>query len=233
MKKTPAKHLSNREYKSFETVYMGFRNHPFWRMENIFVDETREHYELCEQVAKVFSGLFRSCKTNRLEVAAHEAGHAIVIAGTYGAIDEAVIDIKDHPDGWLGWVTPSSEHARKEKIDNRPADETEMPSKPVIKRDILIKSGGFVGESFVGRKAGSYHEKPLVYFRCRYLDEVAGERSLVNWTRYVTWCEQIIRNNETLFWMVIDDLLANSKLSNTVKTELHDKIKKEPSELFF
>ena len=226
MKKTVTL-LNNLELKYFEEIYQCLRNFPEWEMENVFIEKTREHNE-----CRVFPLKFYvRDKNTRLSVAAHEAGHAIAMIATHGSVDTAVIDVKNHPEGWLGFVAPAN--GRKDTSDHQPIRQDGMPCKPLVIIDILIESGGFVGESFVGKRAGSNHEKFMIYCRCRYLDERDEAEPLTNWTHYVDWCRKIILNNENLFWRIIDDLLANSEMTDPVKILLHDRVKKEPTELFF
>lgn len=220
--------LSKRDGKDFENAYQWLSSFPGWKMKNLFIDETFEHNQ-CKKYSRVF--YTRDKKQNRLMVAAHEAGHAIVIEATYGSVNEAVIDVEDHPEDYLGWVKSGGKHkgAKHQPVDQ----ESKMPSKPEAIRNILIASAGFIGESLVGKKTGSNHERFLVYCGCRYLDDLAGAELLTNWNYYVNWCRNIILNNENLFWGITDDLLANSKLTESSKTFLHNRIKKEPTDLFF
>lgn len=224
-----SKCLNKRDSKDFENAYQWLNNFPGWKMENVFLKKTFEHNE-CEKYSRVF--YIRGRKQNRLIVASHEAGHAIVEAATYGYVKEAVIDVEDHLDGWLGWVKSGEKH--KGANDCQQAEqESKMPCKPEIIRYVLIKSAGFVGESLVGEKTGSNHERFLIYCGCRYLDDLSGAEQLNNWSYYINWCRNIILNNENLFWRTTDDLLANSKLTESLKTLLHKRIKKEPADLFF
>ncbi|MBA3757173.1 MAG: hypothetical protein H0X02_13570 [Nitrosomonas sp.] len=228
MKKT-VKLLNNREHKDFEVIYQLLSNFPGWKMENVFTSKTFEHNE-CEKCSRVF---YTRDKLNRLSIAAHEADHAIVMAAAYGVVGEAIIDVEGHPEGWLGWVK-SAFGQKKDESDYQPIEQdVGMPCKPAVIRAILIESCGFVGESFVGKKIGSNHEKFLIYCRCRHLDERDEVEPLTNWTHYVDWCRKIILNNENLFWRIIDDLLANSEMTDPVKILLHNRVKKESPNLFF
>lgn len=221
-------HLSSSERKGFEIAYQYLKSFPGWEMENIFTEETPEYRELAE-ISRVF---YVRDKMNRLSLAAHEAGHAIVMAATYGAVGEAVIDVKEHPKGLLGWVIPvnwSDDASAGQMIDQKEI----MLCKPVVTRNILIKSAGFVGERLTGKKTGNNHEKFLAYCMCRHLDDQGVTEPLMNWDYYINWCRKVISNNEKLFWRVVDDLLATSKLSDSAKNLLHTSIKKEPTKLFF
>jgi hypothetical protein len=221
--------LNNRERKYFEDIYQWLSNYPEWNKENVFIEKTYEHNE-CEKLPQVF---YTKDKTTRLSVAAHEAGHSIVIAATYGFVGEAIIDVEGHHKGWLGWVT-SARGLDKDANDYQPIEQKiGMPCKTLVIRDILIKSGGFVGESLVGKNTGSNHEKFLVYCRCRHLDERDEMEPLTNWIHYVDWCRRIVLHNEDLFWRITDELLANSELTDSGKALLHNSINKEPAELFF
>ncbi len=228
--KKKVKLLNNLERKYFEEIYQCLKDYPLWDMENIFNGKTPERDEF-----KTFPLRFYvRDKNTRLSVAAHEAGHAIVAAATYKFIDEVVIDGKDHPEGWLGWVTSSPRNARRDNDGDSPVKlNIGMPPKPIIIIDILIDAAGFVGESLIGKKTGANHEKFLIYCRCRHLDDLDGVVQLTNWTHYVEWCRKIILNNDKLFWKVIDDLLTNSSLTDTIKTLLNNTTEKEPIELFF
>lgn len=222
--------LSSSERKAFEREYQWLSNFPLWKMENVFVKETFERNQCMKNLCRSF--YTSGAKLNRLDVAAHEAGHAIVMAATYGRVGEAAIDIEGHPEGLVGWVSPNHKH--KDASDYQPIEqEAGMPCKPEIIRDILIHSAGFVGESLVGKKTGSNHEKFLIYCMCRHLDDLNAAKPLMNWAYYINWCRKIISNNEKLFWRVVDDLLATSKLSDSAKNLLHTSITKEPTELFF
>lgn len=219
--------LNSLERKYFEEIYQCLNNYYLWDMENIFNGNTPERDEF-----KTFPLRFYvRDKNTRLSIAAHEAGHAIVAAATYKLVDEVVIDAKDHPEGWLGWVHSS---ARGKKNDDPPINQTVgMPPKPIMIIDILIDAAGFVGESLIGKKTGANHEKFLVYCRCRHLDNLDGVEPLTNWIHYIEWCRKIILNNEKLFWKVIDDLLTNSSLTDPIKTLLNNTTEKEPIDLFF
>lgn len=225
MRKTVT-HLNNRELKEFEIFYQTLGSLPEWDMKGLFVNESFERDQCMNNLYRSFST--SRGKLTRLAVAAHEAGHAIAMAATYGHVGEAVIDITEHPDGVLGWVTNVS--CNKHKTIKQ---EVRMPSKPEIIRGILIDSAGFVAEAFAGRKTGSNHEKWLIYCGCRYLDDLVEAEPLTNWIHYINWCRKIILNNQTLFWRVTDDLLEHSKLTNEMKTILHANIRQEAADLFF
>ena len=89
--------LNNREYQQFETAYQNLRTHPEWKMENIFFESSAEH-EAFKRCSRLF--YTRSSKPNRLNLAAHEAGHAVVMAAVHARVAEAKIDIENHPEGW-------------------------------------------------------------------------------------------------------------------------------------
>ncbi|MBS0300376.1 MAG: hypothetical protein JSR32_10735 [Proteobacteria bacterium] len=219
--------LNNREVKVFEREYQWLSNLPFWRMENILICGTFESKQLDKFARAVYTG---RNKLNRLNIAAHETGHAIVMEATHlNCVGDAVIDVKYHPEGRLGWVTPYREH----KEASEPIEQEGMPCKPLVIIDILMTSGGFVGQSLTGKKTGSNHEKFLIYCRCRYIDDMAGMEPITAWNHFVPWCERIILNNEDLFWRITDDLLANSELTESCKIFLRSRIRKEPLELFF
>ncbi len=220
--------LNNREFQRFETTYQNLQAHPEWKMENIFYKKSdeREEFKRCSRLFYT-----RTSKLNRLNVATHEAGHAIVMAATHKRIAEAKIDVKDHPEGWIGFVAP--EIKDKDASDSQSMEQKEeILYEPMVIIGLLVSAAGFVGESFCGKKVGSNHEKFLIYCRTRFLDDVIGAKPLTNWAYYIDWCRNIILNNENLFWRITDDLLKNSELSNEGKTLLHDQIKKEPSHKF-
>lgn len=174
----------------------------------------------------------RNPKPNRLTIACHESGHAVVMAATYGSIGSAKIDLKNHPNGFLGMVTPVV-YEPQDKGGQLIRQESSSLCAPAVIREILISSGGFCGESFCGKQEGSNHEKFLTYFRCRILDEAVKVPPLTNWNYFVNWAKQIILNNRTLFWEVVDDLLKNGELTNGIKNILHQKVKKESPHKFF
>lgn len=222
--------LNHLERKGFEEVYHYLVNYSNWKMENIFIANTPEWNEFRRLPYRYLPPAFRQGKKlNRLAIAAHESGHAIAMAATYGAVDKAVIDLVDHPEGWLGFVAPR----QKDASDHQPIVQEGMPCKPAMKMDILIDAAGFVGQSLVGKMTGSYHEKFLVYCRCRYLDDQEGASPLTNWILFVEWCKRIILNNENLFWRFTDDILMNSEMTESIKALLYSSIKKEKTELFF
>jgi hypothetical protein len=82
--------LSRRELRIFETLYQGLKNYPGWRMQNIFNERTREHYAIYVQCATELA-LASNRKHTLINVANHEAGHAVVIAAVHWKIGEAVI----------------------------------------------------------------------------------------------------------------------------------------------
>ena len=207
MKKTVAL-LNNRERNEFEEIYQWFKNFPGWNMENVFVNKTNEHTE-CEKFPRIS---YINGKATRLSLAAHEAGHALAIVATHRLVDKAVIDVENHPEGWLGFVA-SCRH--KDSGDSQPIKQEGMPCKPLVIINILIESAGFVGESFVGKRTGSNHEKFVIYCRCRHLDDMDEVEPLTNWVRYVEWCRKIILKNETLFWRIIDAKEALKFISET------------------
>lgn len=215
--------LNGRERQEFELVYHRLKIHPLWEMENIFHAHTveRSEFKKCNQL------FYTREKQIRLTVAAHEAGHSVVMAACRCRVDSVKIDIHDS-NGTLGKATPATKP--KQQLTDV---EKELLRKPMIAINILIKSGGFVGQSFVGAKSGSFHEKFLIFCQTRYLDDKTGSEPLTNWKHFIKWCRDIILNNEILFWRVVDDLLKNSQLTNEIKDLLHSKIKKESSTKFF
>lgn len=218
--------LNNLERKYFEEIYQCLNDDQQWKMKNVFNQGTAEYNE-----CRVFPLKFYTRdKPTRLSVAAHEAGHALVLTATHGHIGRAIIDVKDHPKGWIGWVDHQVSKGNK---DYWSIKQEGMPIMPLIRIDTLIESGGFVGESFIGKMTGGNHEKFMVYCRCRFLDDRDGVEPLTNWNYYINWCRKIILNNENLFWRIIDDLLENSELTESVKILLHNGIKKEAPNLFF
>lgn len=222
--------LNHLERKGFEEVYRYLVNYSNWDMKNIFIAETPEWDKFRKLPYRYLPPAFRQGKKlNRLAIAAHESGHTIAMTATYGVVDKAVIDVKDHPEGWLGFVAP---RRQKDASDRQPIVQG-MLCTPIIKIDILTDAAGFVGESLVGKMTGSYHEKFLVYCRCRYLDDQEGAAPLTNWVHYVEWCKRIILKNKNLFWSITDDLLAHGEMTETAKILLHRTIKKQPTELFF
>ncbi|MER2513775.1 MAG: hypothetical protein ABTQ25_15370 [Nitrosomonas ureae] len=224
--------MNHLERKGFEEVYHYLVNYSNWKMENIFIANTPERNEFRRLPYRYLPPAFRQGKKlNRLAIAAHESGHAIAMTASYYVVGKAVIDIKDDPDGVVGRV--SLEGYKEPNGDHPPIVQESMPCTPIIKMDILTDAAGFIGESLVGKMTGSYHEKFLVYCRCRYLDDQEGAAPLTNWIRFIEWCKRIILNNENLFWRITDDLLTNSKLTDPCKTLLHSCIKKEKTELFF
>lgn len=229
MRKTVT-HLKNQELREFELFYQMFGSLPEWNMENLFVNESFERKQCMENLCRSFST--SGVKHNRLSIAAHEAGHAITMTATYGYVAEVAIDVVGDPDGLIGWVKPAHEH--KGESDYKVIKQyVSMPCKPEIIRDILIDAAGFVAETFTGKKTGSNHEKFLVYCECRYLDDLVDAEPLTNWIHYINWRIRIILNNETLFWRLADDLLEHSALTDPIKILLHNRVKKEPTELFF
>lgn len=86
--------LNKREREVFENDYQWLSNFPGWKMENVFTLETFESRELDKFSRLIFTGKNR---LSRLNIAAHEAGHAIALAATYHSVDSAAIDVKDHP----------------------------------------------------------------------------------------------------------------------------------------
>lgn len=219
--------LNNREFKEFEIVYQSLKGYPDWRMENIFHSKSREYDEF-KTCGRLF---YVRIKQNRLMLASHESAHAVVFSATYRYVDSVNIDLKGHPEGLLGMVTPACE--RKDESCQLIQHESEIPCKPLVIMNLLVKAAGFIGESLVGRKTGSYHEKFHVYCQTRFLDDKDQVAPLTNWEFYVCWCKKIILNNENLFWRVVDDLLKNSQLTNEIKDLLHSKIKKESATKFF
>ena len=215
--------LNKRECREFERVYQWLKIHPEWNMKNIFDSKTFERLEF-EKCNRLF---YTPQKQIRLHVAAHESGHSIVMASCRCRVDSVRIDINDS-NGTLGKVTPAAKP--KQHLTD---DEQELLRKPMIIIDILIKAGGFVGQSFMGNRTGAYHEKFLVYCMCRHLDDRDQVGPLTNWQHFIKWCRNIILNNEILFWRVVDDLLKNSQLTNEIKDLLHSKIKKESATKFF
>lgn len=224
--------LNNLECKAFEDEFQWVTAHNDWRIENIFTCGAFKMLNVMGNSRLIFTG---KNKLSRLNIAAHEAGHAIVMAAAHGVVGEAVIDVKDHRGGVLGWVKRASAQEEKNESDYclPKGQKFDMPCKPIVIMDLLILSAGFIGESFVGKKTGSNHEKFLIYCRCRHLDDLNEVEPLTNWNHYVEWCKKILLKNEALFWRVIDDLLANSEMTESVKILLHNRVKKEPTELFF
>lgn len=224
--------LNNREYKEFEDEFKWVTGHPNWRIENIFTYGTFETLNVMNKPGYIFTG---KNKPSRRNIAAHEAGHAVVMAASHGVVGKAVIDVKDHPRGFLGFVKRASAQEENNESDYclSEGQKFDMPCKPIIVMDLLIEAAGFVGESFTGKKVGSTHEKFLVYCKCKHLDKLNEAEPLTNWNHYIDWCRRIILNNEKLFWRITDDLLANSELTDSGKTLLHSRVKKEPTELFF
>lgn len=224
--------LNHLERKGFEEVYHYLVNYSNWRMENIFIANTPEWNEFRRLPVRYLPQAFRQKKKlNRLSIAAHESGHAVVMAASYCFVGKAVIDIKNHPDGAMGMVYPAG--YKEPNGDHPPTVQESMPCTPIIKINILIDAAGFIGESLIGKTTGAYHEKFLVYCQCRHLDDQEGAAPLTNWILFVEWCKRIILNNENLFWRLTDDLLAHSEMTESIKKLLHSGIRKEPTVLFF
>jgi len=218
--------LNNLERKYFEEIYQCLNDYPQWEMKNVFNEGTTEYNE-----CRVFPLKFYARdKPTRLSVAAHEAGHAVVMEAINCPVGEVVIDIKDDPGGRVGWVMPQVYEGSK---DYWSIKKDGMPSKQVIQIDTLIESGGFVGESLIGKRTGGNHEKFMVYCRCRFLDDRDEVEPLTNWNQYINWTKKIILNNEKLFWRIIDDLLAHSNMTDPIKNLLRRRVKKESPNLFF
>lgn len=145
--------LNYQERKGFEETYQSLANCPEWQMENVFIHETIERKQFNRLPHFDLPPVFHLRKRpNRLTLAAHESGHAIVMEATHcRTVGKVSIDLVDHPEGFLGFVEPQGRN--KEASDHPPAEqEGVMPCKPMMIIDILIDAAGFIGESFVGKK---------------------------------------------------------------------------------
>lgn len=229
MKKSNATFLTRRELRLFEDMYQALKVFPGFRMANVFCYETREYFGVHRQCARKIQKELGS-KGSKLNVAAHEAGHAIVITGTHRRIKEAVI-ISAEDGGYFGHVKPIN---CVDGDDNEPIEIAPQLTKADTHIEMLTKSSGFVAEHmFTNRISRAYHEKFLTYVQSRYLDERDNTRSLHHWNFFMGWCAHILRKNERLLHIIIEDLLKHGGLTLAAKDRLHIEVKKEPVELFF
>lgn len=230
MKKiAPAKHLTIRELKAFEAMYHSLKSFPGFNMDNVFTHRTREHFAITKQVPTQLWRLF-GCQSSKLSLAAHEAGHAVVITASGTMVEEVIIkaDIK----GFSGYVKPYGALDSDEEytlVETAP-----VPCKPLIYIDVLRAVSGFVAEgTFTNTHPHQYHEKFSTFVQLRYLDELYESPQFYHWNYVMAWCENILKKNESAFHEIVADLLLHKTLSREFLNKLHQDIKREPADLFF
>jgi hypothetical protein len=229
-----AKLLTRRELAGFERIYQNvLKTQPGFHFQNLFTDGTYEAFAVSDVISLAFKEKFPRREQTRLTVAAHEAGHSVIMAATYCPVGSAEIDIPANDWGVAGRVKPLAGMDE----DEPPAvlTEEEMPPKPLVAMSILVAAGGFVAESFVLKSdtRGSYHEKFLVYCQTRYLDEQEKTAGLYHWNHFIKWTLEIIQKNRSVFEEVIENLLRDSELSSAALARLHSNIKQENASLLF
>lgn len=221
--------LSRRELRIFETLYQGLKHYPGWRMQNIFNDRTREHYAIYEQCATELA-LAANRKRTLINVANHEAGHAVVMAAVHWKIGEAVLENNNAHGGYSGYVKTQG---YEELNDYEPIENAPMPKKARIFSTMLANVSGFAAEHLFARLSHSYHEKLISYCQCRFLDERDSARALTNWHYFMVWCKQILLRNQQIYHVVVKDLIDNKVMTEATKHRLHNEVKKENVNKFY
>ncbi len=223
IKKSQAVFLNRKELFAFEKLYQALKSYPGFRMENIFNYQTREHYSIKIQCANL---LHKELHKNnpRLNVAIHEAGHAIVMTATYAEVGEAVISVNDNG-GFIGHVASPGYTG---ELDYEPIETSALPPKSVIHSDILTDAAGFVAEEvFTTFHSNAYHEKFLTFVQSRYLDEINHNDLYHHWNFFMHWCKRILLNNEALLHAIAEELLKFEQIAKDSIDLLHSKVKRE------
>lgn len=202
-----------------------------WKLIELFNRRGEAHRIARDGLSSVFNTMFKATgkKPRRLDVAAHEAGHAIVMSAIGYPVKSALIG------GSSGRVSTGESNIDDEDDDGAIEPVNAMVPIPLAVMEILTNCSGYVGESFLrDRRINSdYHERFLSYAQCRFLDDQAGSQPMTHWNLHMNSAREIIRKNDRLFWAVAVDLLENGALSDPAKHRLNTQIIKPPVSLFF
>jgi len=224
-------YLTTKQHKVFETCYQDLSPQEPWRLIELFSRNGEAHRIARDGLSSLFNAMFKATgkRPRRLDVAAHEAGHAIVMSAIGYPVGSAWIS------GSFGRVSTGESTAHDEDDDGAIEPVNAMVPMPLAVMEILTNGSGYVGESFLkDRRVNSdYHEKFLTYAQCRFLDDQAGSQPMTHWNLYMAAAREIILKNSSLFWMVVDDLLANGVLSDPAKHRLNAQVIRPPVGLFF
>src|SRR5690349_21377318 len=100
-----AQFLTNRQLEDYEYFYHTAKAQPEFYMQNIFNGATSERHCVYDETARI---LFKQHgrRGAKLNVAIHEAGHAVVYAATRTNIDSAKVFYEKASKGYNGVVRP-------------------------------------------------------------------------------------------------------------------------------
>lgn len=231
--------LTKTQQEMFELYYQDFAPNEPWALAGLFSGGNAAYKMATDIMPEVFNKIFKvkGKNTRRLDIAYHEAGHAVVIAACSGKISTAWIDSKNpNKRKSLGNAAGAVESGNcQDDDDNETHDIVATIPLPVAVLSIMSSCSGFVGERFLTdhRVHSAFHERFLVYCQTRYLDDQDGKAPLTNWEYYTRSAREIIWRNDDLLWHVADDLLENGILSEDAKARLHSRIIKPPAAFFF
>ncbi|GJL73142.1 MAG: hypothetical protein NMNS01_23410 [Nitrosomonas sp.] len=234
-KKKITKYFSNSDLRWVEALYTVMKSYPGFYMPNVFTYGTREYYAVYEQMYREFARANRSKYRDRnsLSTAVHETGHAVVGAASRWEVYRATIIPSKNRAGHVSY-TPESENAPDIEERELIQDHKPMPDQLEIRRDLVITAAGFVAEhDYLGRYSTAYHEKLIVYFQTRYLDEQEQKPAMTNWHHFTDWTSRIIKENSKLFELTLADILANKDLSENGRQHLNKTARTQEVNLFF
>jgi hypothetical protein len=173
--------LAKKQHEVFESNYRELAPDNPWRLIELFSRNGRSHMVVHDYFPSIFARIFkvRKCKLRRIDVASHEAGHAVTMAACHYKIGSAWIDGKN-PYGLksngnaLGMVVSGDGVEKEDDKIIEPVNS--MVPMPLAVLEIMATCSGFVGESFLSDhwEHSSYHERFLAYAQCRFLDDQAG-----------------------------------------------------------
>jgi len=223
--------LTTKQQRIFEACYQELSPREPWRLIELFNRNGEAHRIARDGLSSLFSTMFKATgkQPRRLDVAAHEAGHAIVMSAIGYPVGSAWIS------GSSGRVSTGESSIDDEGDDGAIEPINAMVPMPLAAMEILTNCSGYIGESFLrDRRINSdFHEKFLAYAQCRFLDDQEGTQPMTHWNLYMAAAREIILKNSSLFWMVVDDLLANDVMSDSAKHRLNAQVIRPPVGLFF
>lgn len=231
-KTSQAKFLKDKELKTFEALYQNLKIFPGFKMNNVYTYRTREEYAIREQVPAVIWQEFKHSNPGKLNLAIHEAGHAIVMSAVGETLESVVADFDEQGRIVKGYAAPVGAILLEETYE--PLEIASIPCKPLIYMRCLVSVAGFSAETlFTNVHPCQYHEKFMNYVQLRYTDEQHECPSLHHWNYVVNWCAEILEKNEDILHRCVRELLKQKELSRTEITKLKIEVTQEPAPLFF
>lgn len=224
-------YLTTKQQRIFEMFYQELSPDQPWRLAELFSRNGEARHIVYDILPQVFMRTFQSGAhvTRPLDVATHEAGHAVVFSAIGYKVGSVWIN------GASGRTSTSESSIDDEDGGNAIHPVNSMVLQPLAVMEILANCSGFIGETFIKNRRVNidFHEKFLTYAQCRFLDDQESTKPLTHFNLYTQATKEIIRKNEPLFWSVVDCLLTGGTLTEAKKRRLNAQSVKPPAALFF